>query len=358
MITDSDSLVEPEITPVRQPDMFDRMKAALRSPLTWLLLLVLYVLYSRLWNLAGKVMHHDESLFAYYGYWLYRGNGYDYQPILHGPVLQFVSAFFFLLFGDDQWTMRLPSLVGGLLMFPVAWCWRRYIGGVAGAVAVTGLIAFSPSIAYYTRFLRNDVPYLTATMWTGYCMVRALQTASPRYVWGGIMGATLMFCMMESSIFFFAACIGYLVTMGLVDLLVWKESPDGFAEADSFLISNDSRTRPAGSYQEIKDSFLIFLLALLMMILIAAAWGLLTYILQKIWLWISGHPIVAGTASYKVVSGVTIVAVNGLLYAIMSRFKNRHFSAKWPSLIPLSASILLISAGATAVIAWLFHRVL
>ena len=63
-------------------------------------------------------MHHDESLFAYYGYWLFRGNGYDYQPILHGPVLQFVSAFFFLLFGDDQWTMRLPSLIGGLLMLP------------------------------------------------------------------------------------------------------------------------------------------------------------------------------------------------------------------------------------------------
>ncbi len=199
-----------------------RLRTALRSPLTWLLILVAYVLYSRMWNLADKVMHHDESLFAYYGYWLFKGNGYDYQPILHGPVLQFVSAFFFLLFGDDQWTMRLPSLLGGLLIFPVVWLWRRSIGGVAGAIAVTGLIAFSPSIAYYTRFLRNDVGYLTATMLCGYFLIRTMQTARPRYVWGALLSATLMFCMMESSIFFFAACIGYLVTMILVDLLICR----------------------------------------------------------------------------------------------------------------------------------------
>lgn len=194
----------------------------LRRPAAWLILVLTYVLYTRAWGLADKVMHHDESLFAYYGYWLYKGNGYDYQPILHGPVLQFLSAFFFLLFGDDQWTMRLPSLLGGLLMFPVAWCWRRYIGGAAGAVALSGLIALSPSIAFYTRFLRNDVPYLTATMWCAYCLLRAMQSGRPRYVWGALLGATLMFCMMESSIFFFAACIGYLTTMVLVDLTVWR----------------------------------------------------------------------------------------------------------------------------------------
>src|SRR5690606_37038682 len=110
-------------------DELSRLADWLRRPVAWLLVLCAYVLYSRVWGLADKVMHHDESLFAYYGYWLCKGNGYDYQPILHGPVLQFLSAFFFLLFGDSQWTMRLPSLLGGLLMFPVAWCWRRYIGG-------------------------------------------------------------------------------------------------------------------------------------------------------------------------------------------------------------------------------------
>ncbi len=222
----NDEKIYSEVRPLRLAEAPDtppaRVRAALRSPFTWMALLITYVLFSRLWGLSAKVMHHDESLFAYYGYWLFRGNGYDYQPILHGPVLQWLSAFFFFLFGDDQWTMRIPSMLGGLLMFPVAWCWRRYLGGAAGAVAVTGLIALSPSIAFYARFLRNDVPYLTATMWTALCLVRAMQTARPKYVWGAILGATLMFCMMESSIFFFAACIGYLTTMLLADLIIWR----------------------------------------------------------------------------------------------------------------------------------------
>lgn len=193
------------------------------SPLGLFVLVLAYVLYSRLWNLAGKVMHHDESLFAYYGYWLYKGRGYDYQPILHGPVLQYVSAFFFLLFGDDQWTMRLPNMIGGLLMFPVAWHWRRYLGGGAAAlIGVTALIALSPSIAFYARFLRNDVPYLAVTMGCGLCLLRLFDTGRPLYLWGSIMAAALAFSMMESSIFFFAACLGYLTTMVLMDHLVWR----------------------------------------------------------------------------------------------------------------------------------------
>jgi uncharacterized protein (TIGR03663 family) len=210
----------------RNDDAFARMGRAIWSPAGLFALIIIYVLFSRLWDLAGKVMHHDESLFAYYGYWLFKGRGYDYQPILHGPVLQFVSAFFFLLFGDDQWTMRLPSLIGGLLMFPVAWCWRRYLGGgVAAVLAATALIALSPSISFYARFLRNDVSYLTATMWCALCTLRLLHTGRPIYAWGAILAATLMFCMMESSIFFFAACIGYLATMVLIDLLIWRHRP-------------------------------------------------------------------------------------------------------------------------------------
>lgn len=196
-------------------------------------LLFLYVFLTRTWGLADKVMHHDESLFAYYGFWLYRGNGYDYQPILHGPILQFASAFFFFLFGDNQWTMRMPSLVGGLLMFPLLWYWRRYLGwyGMVGAMV---LVALSPSLTFYTRFLRNDVPYLTATMWCAYCVLRLFDRSAEAeargkkvFAWGAVLTATLMFSMMESSIFFFAACLGFLGT-----ILVWDLALGLFREKD------------------------------------------------------------------------------------------------------------------------------
>jgi uncharacterized protein (TIGR03663 family) len=207
----------PSLTPGEQDIRFHLRRYVLDSPVALVVAIFAYVLCTRLVGLSAKVMHHDESLFAYYGYWLFRGNGYEYQPILHGPVLQFLSAFFFLLFGDDQFTMRLPSLVGGLAMFPVVWFWRRYLG-LAATLAAFTLIALSPSITYYTRFLRNDVPYLTVTMWCALCLLRAVQTGAPRYIWASILSATLAFSMMESSIFFFSACLGFF---GVVILADW-----------------------------------------------------------------------------------------------------------------------------------------
>lgn len=175
-------------------------------------------LFFRVAWLGAKPLHHDESLFAYYAYFLYRGWGYDYQPILHGPVLQYASAVFFFLFGDSNFTMRLPSLVGGLLIFPVIWSWGRYLGR-GGVLTALFLAALSPSIIYYTRFLRNDVPFLVVTMWCALCLVRALHTGERRHAFWAVFAAALSFCMMESSIFFFAACLAFLFVVVVADWL-------------------------------------------------------------------------------------------------------------------------------------------
>lgn len=186
--------------------------------------IAVFAAVTRLYDVSAKPLHHDESLFAYYGHFLYKGYGYVYQPILHGPVLQNVSALIFLLFGDSKFTMRLPAVVGGLLLLVVAWFWRRYLGR-AGVVAALAAIALSPSLAYYSRFLRNDVPYLAATLWCALMVLRAAETGERRYWLWGILSATLMFSMMESSIFFFAACAGFLVVAAGADWLGGRRLP-------------------------------------------------------------------------------------------------------------------------------------
>lgn len=179
---------------------------------------LVFALFSRFYMLADKPLHHDESLFAYYSYFLYRGWGYEYQPILHGPVLENVVALIFLVFGDNKFTMRLFAALGGLALLPIVWYWRRYLGRF-GTISALVLIALSPCITYYSRFLRNDVPYMAMTCWCALCLVRAFDTGRRLYFWGAILTGTIMFCMMESSIFFFAACVGFLVTMTIVDWL-------------------------------------------------------------------------------------------------------------------------------------------
>ena len=44
----------------------------------------------RVWNVGARAMHHDESMHAFYGWTLFKGGGYHYDPMLHGP-LQFQS---------------------------------------------------------------------------------------------------------------------------------------------------------------------------------------------------------------------------------------------------------------------------
>lgn len=180
--------------------------------------LFLYALFTRFWLVTVKPLHHDESLFAYYAYFLGRGLGYNYMPILHGPVLQFANAALFVLFGDNQLTARLPAILGGLLLFAVFWFWKPELGR-RGLLTAFVLLAVSPSITYYSRFLRNDVPYMMVTVTCALLLIRAFQTRRPSFVWGSILAALLMFSMMESSIFFFAACIGFLGVVSATDLL-------------------------------------------------------------------------------------------------------------------------------------------
>jgi len=182
---------------------------------------LLFALFVRFYALADKPLHHDESLFAYYSFYLAQGYGYTYQPILHGPILEHVTALMFLLFGDSDFTMRLPAAIGSLGLFWALLGWRRYLGRNGALVALV-LLAFSPSLSYYSRFLRNDAPYLAATFWCAWAVLRAFDTGERRYFWHAGMAATVMFCMMESSIFFFAACVGFLAVAVFTDWVCFR----------------------------------------------------------------------------------------------------------------------------------------
>ena len=51
------------------------------------LALVLLGLAMRLWDLDGRAFHHDESLHAFYSWRIIEGGLYQYNPLMHGPLL-------------------------------------------------------------------------------------------------------------------------------------------------------------------------------------------------------------------------------------------------------------------------------
>ncbi|MBA3530747.1 MAG: TIGR03663 family protein, partial [Ardenticatenales bacterium] len=119
-------------------------------------LILLLTVISRFWDLGSRALHHDESLHAVYSYTLYDRGEYRHEPLMHGPMLFHLTAFGYWLFGASDFTARLvPALLGVFLAwFP--WKFRDWLG-TTGAIATSALILISPTLLYYSRFIREDI---------------------------------------------------------------------------------------------------------------------------------------------------------------------------------------------------------
>jgi len=131
--------------------------------ITGYVLLVAAALAVRLIGLSDRPFHHDESQDAYFS-WLFRTQGdYTYQPILHGPLRFYLTAFMYLVFGDSDFTARLAPALMGTLMVPLPALLRSQIGRV-GAFAAAAALAFGPTFLYYSRFAREDIYFACITL--------------------------------------------------------------------------------------------------------------------------------------------------------------------------------------------------
>ncbi len=140
----------------------------------------------RLWDLGARSFTHDESLHATYSWYLFNGDGYVHDPMMHGPfkfvsvaliwkVLGFVSAAPLLSnwahWGPSDYTARiLPAIFGtGLVALP--YFFRGYLGRV-GALFAALFLAFSPVLLYFSRFIRDDIIIAFYTLAVVICIWR------------------------------------------------------------------------------------------------------------------------------------------------------------------------------------------
>ncbi|MCK9592050.1 MAG: TIGR03663 family protein [Methanoregula sp.] len=121
-------------------------------------LIFLLTIFLRFWQLDLKLLHHDEAIHSWFSFELLTTGGWIYDPSYHGPFLYYVTAGMFHLFGDSDLVARLlPSLFGTLLI-PLVYCIYRigYIDKKQTIFAAL-LLALSPDMVYFSRFLRHDI---------------------------------------------------------------------------------------------------------------------------------------------------------------------------------------------------------
>jgi len=181
---------------------FSSLASRLRPLLNWEVglyaLLILIALVMRLWALDARAISHDESLHAIYSWYLATGQGYEHNPMMHGPFQFFGNALIFRIFGDSDFTARLLPAIFGTALVALPYFLRRQLGRW-GALAVAILLAFSPLLLYYSRYARNDIYSVFWGLLLVICMWRYFGERKARYLYIGAAALGLSFCTKEVS---------------------------------------------------------------------------------------------------------------------------------------------------------------
>jgi uncharacterized protein (TIGR03663 family) len=127
--------------------------------------LLISVALLRLAWLGQRPLHHDESIHAYYSWRILTlgPSDYRYDPVYHGPVLYYLTAIFQWLLGPSDTSTRMLTVATGLGLVALGWPLRTLIGR-REALYYAVLVSLSPTVGYYSRSLRHDVPIAFFTL--------------------------------------------------------------------------------------------------------------------------------------------------------------------------------------------------
>lgn len=163
--------------------------------------------------------HHDESLHGMYGRYFYdfpNSNYYKYDPMLHGPMLYNCMRFIYAMFGDSLWAARTPVCIMGTLFMFVPFLYRAHLKR-STVLILTAAVALSPTLVYWSRFLREDFWVVSGMLLAFYGF-----TVSPRPLkaFFVLFGLTIQWCTKENVFVTLAIFAGYPVFEAFFDDVV------------------------------------------------------------------------------------------------------------------------------------------
>ncbi len=173
------------------------------------ILIIILALATRLWGLGDRVQSHDESLHTKFSWDLYTGRGFSHTPLMHGPFLFHITALSYFLFDDNDFSARLPVALMGVLVVAFPWLLRRWLGR-AGALVASFFLLVSPSIAYYSRYIRHDIPIILWSLIVIWAIFSYLRDGRERWLYLMAAGVSLMFATKEVA-FIYNAIFGFFL---------------------------------------------------------------------------------------------------------------------------------------------------
>ena len=173
------------------------------------LLLILMVLFTRFYDLGSRVMSHDESLHTQFSWYLEQGRGFSHDPLMHGPLQMHLVAFSYFLFGDSDASARAPAAISGVLAVVLVLLFRRWLGRW-GTAAAASLMAFSPYMLYYSRYVRNESLIVPMALLMFYAVFRYVEDSQPKWLYLLAAALALQFTAKETAFIYTAQLLVFL----------------------------------------------------------------------------------------------------------------------------------------------------
>jgi len=182
------------------------------SPVHVLAVVAVLAFLARLYALDVRVAHQDEARVAHWILHYMAVDAWQYRPIIHGPFLPHVNGVVFSLLGASDFTMRLvPAIFGAILpLVPLLYRTRLEDGEV---VAAGVLLAISPVLLYYSRFMRNDLILATLALATVGFVVRAIDTRKRWYVYAAAITFAVALTTKENALLYPVTWAGSLALL-------------------------------------------------------------------------------------------------------------------------------------------------
>ncbi len=189
-----------------------------------LLVILILALFTRFYDLESRVMSHDENSHVYYSWRLFKGQGFAHDPLMHGPLQFHMVALSYFIFGDNDFTARIPAALFSVATVLFMWNYRRYLGRI-GALIASVLILFSPYMLFYGRYVRNEAYVAFLGVVTLWALLRYLETGRNRYLFWLTTATALHFTAKETAFIYTAQLLIFLAGYLLYRILQkpWKK---------------------------------------------------------------------------------------------------------------------------------------
>jgi len=186
---------------------------------TWLFIAILIAaIVSRFYILGARVMSHDETSHVYFSWLFEQGRGYKHDPVTHGPLQFHLMALSYFLFGDSDFSARLPHALFSIAGIAFMWNYRCYLGRFGWSVAAL-LLLISPYMLYYGRYARNESLVALFGIMMFWAMLRYFESGAPRYLYWFTAATVLHFITKETSYIYTAQALVFLALYFISRLL-------------------------------------------------------------------------------------------------------------------------------------------